>query len=456
MTRLRQKSLIATLAAAAVLVSLAVAPASARPVDDTAPALDPALSGTISGRLLIEPEGGAPVAVNEGYVNFYVQNAFPGAPVATVPIDSMGNFTRGGLPAGSYDVEFVSTDSRFLPVRSWYPDRLFAFQSIAITLVDATAFTFGDVVIFSRVMLKVRTFGENRFATAVAISALSNPDGADRHVIIVNGLNFPDALSAGASASFAGSTVLMVTATSIPPETLAELDRLDPIGIRIVGGTAVVSTAIESQLEDFVPSPSDVTRISGVDRYATSRAVVQFMQSQQLLNRVLIATGSNFPDALAAVPAAGAYGNAVLLVNGGSSTLDTATRDLIDSLDVPVTIIGGTGSVSAGIESQISALGVTVDRVQGASRYETAIAVADEFFPAREAAFIATGTGFADALAVGARAAALGWPLLLSQPTCVPTVVLDDIYNSLINEIDLIGGTGALGVGVENLVPCGS
>ncbi len=457
MALVRKTSLIASLAVAAVIISLAGAPAAARPVDDSSASLEPALSGDITGRLLIVPSGGgSPVAANAGSVNLYPQNAWPGAPSATATIDGSGNFTISGLPAGSYDVEFVSTDTRSLPVREWYDDRRFFFDADPITLVDGTAFGFGDVVLGQRQFNSYRVSGANRFATAVEISKQANADGADRPIIIVNGLNFPDALSAGAFSGLNGAPVLMVTSTSIPPETLAELDRLDPYAITIVGGPSVVSAAVQAQLETFLPGPETVARISGPDRYATSRAVVQFMNSQLALSNVIVATGRDYPDALAAVPAAGSTGGAVLLINGSALSLDTATRDLIDSLNRPVTIVGGPGAVSDEIAQEITGLGVSVDRLQGPSRYDTALAIADEFFPQREFTYVATGTGFADALAVGWWASLQQVPLTLSRPTCVPLAVLDNIHDSLIGEYSLVGGTSVLSDDVRSLTPCTS
>lgn len=456
MTLVPRSSFIAVLAAVAVAASLAVAPAAARTVDEPAvPGLTAAVSGTVSGRLLIVPiGGGSPVAANVGEVNLYPVNGFPGAPAATDAVDGSGNFSFAGLPAGNYEVEFISRDTRALPVREWFDDWRFVFDAATVTLTDGVPYAFGDIVLEQRQINPYRVFGANRFATAVAIGQPGSPDGADRHVIIVNGLTFPDALSAGPYAGRDASPMLMVTATSIPPETLAELNRLDPYLITIIGGTGVVSSEVEAQLKTFVPNPTDVVRVSGADRYATSRALVTLMQSQTPLNSLFIATGRDFPDALAAVPAAGAFGGAVLLVDGSRSTLDTATRNLIDSLNRPVTLIGGTGSISAGIASQISGFGVSVDRLQGASRYETAIAIADAFFPRREITYIANGTGFADALAIGWWASVGRVPLTLTRSTCVPTAVLDNIHDSLVGEVVLVGGTGSLSVAVESLTPC--
>jgi len=192
--------------------------------------------------------GGSPVAANVGEVNLYPVNGFPGAPAATDAVCGSGNFSFTGLPAGNYAVEFISRDTRAVPVREWFDDWRFVFDAETLTLTDGVPYVFGDIVLEHRHINPYRVFGASRFATAVAIGQPGSPDGADRHVIIVNGLTFPDALSAGPCAGRDASPMLMVTANSIPPETQAELDRLDPDLITIIGGTGSIAAGIASQI----------------------------------------------------------------------------------------------------------------------------------------------------------------------------------------------------------------
>ncbi|NUR59198.1 MAG: cell wall-binding repeat-containing protein [Catenulispora sp.] len=67
------------------------------------------------------------------------------------------------------------------------------------------------------------------------------------------------------------------------------------------------------------------------------------------------------------------------------------------------------------MHNALSGAGYAVTRFSGADRYATARAVADKF-PAPKAVGVATGSGFADALTGGAAMAALGQPLLLTDP----------------------------------------
>ncbi|MCJ7779337.1 MAG: cell wall-binding repeat-containing protein [Acidimicrobiia bacterium] len=86
-------------------------------------------------------------------------------------------------------------------------------------------------------------------------------------VYVATGENFPDALGAGPAAAIVKGPILLVTQNSIPGETAAELTRLAPDRIIIVGGTAVVSPSVEAGLGAYAPT---VERIAGANRYDTA------------------------------------------------------------------------------------------------------------------------------------------------------------------------------------------
>lgn len=88
-------------------------------------------------------------------------------------------------------------------------------------------------------------------------------------VYVATGENFPDALGAAAAAAVGLGPVLLVQPNAIPQPTLDELTRLQPPEIVIVGGTAVISPAVGTQLEGLGWGPT-VTRIFGSNRYATA------------------------------------------------------------------------------------------------------------------------------------------------------------------------------------------
>ena len=88
-------------------------------------------------------------------------------------------------------------------------------------------------------------------------------------VYIATGENFPDALGAAAAAGAGLAPVLLVQQNVIPQPTLDELNRLEPRRVVIVGGLAVISQAVENQLDALAFNPF-VQRLSGANRYATA------------------------------------------------------------------------------------------------------------------------------------------------------------------------------------------
>jgi putative cell wall-binding protein len=93
----------------------------------------------------------------------------------------------------------------------------------------------------------VRYAGADRYATAAAISAAHYAPGV-AVAYVATGANFPDALAGAAVAGNLGGPLLLVTQASIPSATAAELSRLKPARIVVLGSNAVVSDAVLNAL----------------------------------------------------------------------------------------------------------------------------------------------------------------------------------------------------------------
>lgn len=440
---------------AALLVGslLAVSPTAAASV-----LMPAAAAGTIYGNAayLFDP-GMLPVNVSSGRVQFY---AFPaGALEYQTTIEADGSFAINGVEAGDYRVAFISSmGAPYAPVREWLGDQRSYGEGDIVTFTAGMDYDFGDVIINRRLIALERDAGSDRFATAAAVAERGWPDGGGGTVYVVNGLTFPDALSAGAATT--DGVLLTVQRDTVPASIAAQLTRIQPNRIVIVGGTGAVSTAVETTLRTYVANPADptsVVRIAGSDRYETSRAVISSLYGfNGTPAEVFLATGRNFPDALSAVPAAITVGAAVLLVDGSAGSLDSATASLLTTLGVPVTIIGGTGAVSAGIESQVRGIvgdGSTA-RLAGADRFVTSVVVAKNYFAVADYAFVANGFGFADALAAGPVAGALASPVYLVRRECAPIDVYDDMDDILANVIVAVGGTAVVSDNARFGPPC--
>lgn len=399
------------------------------------------------------------VTGNEGAGSFnviaYRQN--PGNPAVfdqftNVLVPGGGAYTLRGLPAGNYHVTFGdnSSVSRY-GLEAWadehYPDG-------DVVTVTGTATTTGidaELTVPGPVEVS-RLAGVDRFATSAAVWD-DYPAGIGGTVYIASGRNFPDALGAGPAAAQTDSPLMLVDTTAVPSSVLAQLNRLDPDDIVVVGGLGTISQAVEDQLDTIAP----VHRIAGVDRYDTSRQLVRYAFTVDGSAPVaFIATGANFPDALSAGPAAGTAPNTpVILVPGSGPGLDAATLDLLDDLGTTTAyVVGSEASVSAGIAGALSGAGITVMRKSGVDRYATSTVLNLDFFANYPRAYLATGAGFPDALAGAARAAAEGNPLFVIPPTCIPMADMIDMSQNTADEVTLLGGPGTLNDRVESLYRC--
>lgn len=294
-----------------------------------------------------------------------------------------------------------------------------------------------------------RISGADRYSTSVAVSQAAYPTSAST-VFVATGMNFPDALSAAAAAAHEDGPLLLTAPGELPDVVKTEIERLRPSRIVVVGGPSAVSESVLSSLRSLAAT---VTRVSGSDRYATSRAIVdKFFGSS--ITKTYVATGLNFPDALSASAAAGAHGVPVLLVNGASTTLDPSARQfLVDHGTNSYTIVGGPNAVSVGVETALSVLGATV-RLSGATRYETSELINRDAFEHPDAAYFATGLQFPDALSGAVLAAESDAPLYVVLPSCVPSNSEHDLAVSRAANATLIGGTSALEDSVLRMTNC--
>jgi putative cell wall-binding protein len=195
-----------------------------------------------------------------------------------------------------------------------------------------------------------RIFGADRYATAAMVSAATFAPGVPV-VFIVTGQNFPDALAGGPAAADDGSPILLVKQNSIPALVATELDRLNPGRIVVLGGPVIVSASVATSLAAY--TSGTVTRINGLDRYATA-AMVSAATFAPGVPVVFIATGQNFPDALAGGAAAAAEGSPVLLVRQNSIPALVATE--LDRLNPGrIVVLGGPAIVSDAVKTALGA-----------------------------------------------------------------------------------------------------
>lgn len=189
-----------------------------------------------------------------------------------------------------------------------------------------------------------RIGGKDRYATAALVSGAAFPAGAPV-AYLVSGRDFPDAVAGGPAAARDGGPILLTDPASLSPATAAELARLAPARVVIVGGPSAVSSAAEAAVRGLLPRAT-VERRAGADRYATSAAVSATFAAGA--PAVFVATGLNFPDALAGGAAAGALGVPIVLT-APNALPSGVTAELTRLAPRRVVVLGGTSVVSEAV-----------------------------------------------------------------------------------------------------------
>lgn len=295
----------------------------------------------------------------------------------------------------------------------------------------------------------VRLAGADRFATAAAISRATWAPPVPA-VFVTTGVNFPDALAGGPAAARSRGPVLPVLPTVVPAAIAAELDRLDPERIVVLGGTGAVSGGVQVALAAYAPA---VARLAGADRYATaaSTATSAFAAPVPV---AYVASGAGFADAAAGGAAAAHEGGPMLLTT--PTALPAATGAALTALRPSrIVVVGGTGAVSAAVQTALAGFtSGSVTRLGGTDRFDTARVVAQEVFGSSESIALATGLNFPDALAGVPTAYVNDAPLLLTGPYCAawPAHVAWTTLGA--TRSIALGGTGVVSEEAARLIGC--
>lgn len=238
-----------------------------------------------------------------------------------------------------------------------------------------------------------RISGKDRITTSVEISKSAYT--TSENVVLASGFNFADALSAGQLASALDAPLLLSSQDKLDLQTKNEIERLKAKKVFVVGGdNAISKTGIDTNLQS---SNINVTRLEGQDRYSTSQKVME--KTKEIINPeyLLIASGKNFPDALAAT---GFFVNhkSVMVLSDGNSYPKSNLKEIA---------IGG--------KNQLPLKGFKGRRVSGKDRYETALEIAKLSFDKNNNAILASGQVFADSLSAVSLTKKHNAPIILTQ-----------------------------------------
>lgn len=241
-----------------------------------------------------------------------------------------------------------------------------------------------------------RLSGKDAIHTSVAVSqkyfSASQPVA-----YVVNRSAYPDGIVATSMKQ--KGPILYTNQGSLPAAVAAELTRLKPKKVIIVGGADIVDNNVVTAIKKVIPSTSPIKRLSGADRFATATAVSKANYPNGS-NLVYIANGSAYADAIIATQQA----TQAPLLYASTDSIKAVTINEIKRLKATkVIIVGGADIVSNTVAQNITKqTGATVTRVSGPNRYDTAVALSKTLYPnGIDQVYVTAGDAYADSILVG-------------------------------------------------------
>ena len=343
----------------------------------------------------------------------------------------------------------------------------------------------------------VRRVGKTRYETA-AIASATHIKKADT-VVLVSGTADADALCAAPLAGSVNGPVLLTSRDALDGFAAAEITRLGATEVFVIGSTASVSGHVVDQLK---ARGLTVTRLGGANRYETAGLVALkvlelsaeggglseeptidtsnmtleefLLYLEELMKgapgagpdssagwdgRLIVSNGSSAADAVAVSPFAYTSRIPILLVS--ATGVPSATQDALDEIKGmygPIAsglVVGGPKAIPESVAVQVSP---EWRRLGGASRYDTAVSVAnyavDQGLLDWAHVGIVNGRIFADGLAAGPAIGAIGGVIILTPTDALHDATFQALmeHSGEIGKVELFGGTNAISAGVSSQV----
>lgn len=280
-----------------------------------------------------------------------------------------------------------------------------------------------------------RLAGSDRYETSSLICDYGW-NNTSANVILTTGEDFPDSLCAAPLAAKLKAPILITNKDKLNEYTKAEIQKLNPENVYIIGGKGVISPLIENELKDM---NIKTERIAGSNRYETSVMVAKLLGNP---NEIFVTTGQNFPDALS-IASVAAKKEAPIILSEKNEISDEFKEYLENNNITKSYVIGGKAIIDDNISSQLP----DCTRIYGKNRYETNIDILNAFndeFNFNNI-FIATGENFPDALSGASLAALTSSPIILaSAHEAEVTKNYFESINYFTNKVILLGGESVI------------
>ncbi len=248
-------------------------------------------------------------------------------------------------------------------------------------LVNVARLEAAEKALASQAATVTRLWGQNAYDTmrAIVSSGAGFASGRGGTVIVATGEGYWDALAASGLAGVCDAPVLITQRAALSAQTKAEIQRLKPTRILVMGGPAAVSDAVMGQLK----SASGVTPTRVYGQTAPDTAVKIYQKgSGSWGHTAIVATANGYWDALSVAPYAYAQKAPIFLTNYSDNVSarklsDAALAALKGGGFTRVLVIGGTAAIPASVETQLKGIGITtVRRLWGQTAIDTSVAVA--------------------------------------------------------------------------------
>ena len=192
----------------------------------------------------------------------------------------------------------------------------------------------------------------------------------------------------------------------------------------------------------WVKEPAALRRLAGMTRYDTMEEIVG-TGGWKSGGTVIVASGGNYPDALAASGLAGTLDAPIVLTDGKTLSFQAFTR-LTDLAPSKIIVAGGRAAVSDSVMDELGSLCPNVERVAGATRVDTSLNLYRRGSGWGSTAILATASNFADALSISSYAYATKAPVFLVDSNGLTNNQQSALSNGRFSRIVVVGGVNAV------------